>query len=211
MLRRDYEIMKTSVVVTLAVVVLIAAILIAWYFQKHIRFAKGKYGKQTVKSILQRFALSHNYKLLENVQISCNGQTQTIDFVLVGFFGLMFVSALQGQGDFYGDFKEPRWTFVDEDNNKKVRFNNPVLEMDKKLDLFRKLMAQKKVYNLKIDPAVVVVGTKSETPLYLSHVREENIVMTVDEFKKFLLKEKFEKDNDLDVEEITKLLQNLHD
>ena len=83
--------------------------------------------------------------------------------------------------------------------------------MDKKLDLFRKLMAQKKVYNLKIDPAVVVVGTKSETPLYLSHVREENIVRTVDEFKKFLLKEKFEKDNDLDVEEITKLLQNLHD
>ena len=73
------------------------------------------------------------------------------------------------------------------------------------------LMAQKKVKNLKIDPAVVVVGTKSETPLYLSHVREENIVMTVDEFKKFLLKEKFEKDNDLDVEEITKLLQNLHD
>ncbi len=200
--------MKTSVIAAIAVVVLVAIAALVWYLQKQVRFAKGKYGKQTVKSILQRFALSHNYKLLENVQMQLDGQTQTIDFVLVGFFGLIFVSALQGEGDFYGDFKEPRWTFVDEEN--KVRFDNPVLEMDKKLDLFRRIMAQKKVYNLKIDSAVVVVGSKADTPLYLSNVRDENIVMSVDEFKKFLLKEKFEKDNDLDIEETINLLKNLH-
>lgn len=200
--------MKTSVIAAIAVVVLVAIAALVWYLQKQVRFAKGKYGKQTVKSILQRFALSHNYKVLENVQMQLDGQTQTIDFVLVGFFGLIFVSALQGEGDFYGDFKEPRWTFVDEEN--KVRFDNPVLEMDKKLDLFRRIMAQKKVYNLKIDSAVVVVGSKADTPLYLSNVRDENIVMSVDEFKKFLLKEKFEKDNDLDIEETINLLKNLH-
>ena len=106
--------------------------------------------------------------------------------MLVGFFGLLFVSALQGEGDFYGDLKEPRWSFVDADHDRKVRFDNPVLEMDKKVDLFRRLMSQKKVYNLKIDTAVVVVGTKSEVPMYLSHMGEENIVMTVKDFKRFL-------------------------
>ena len=87
---------------------------------------------KTVKSILNRYAISRNYKVLENVQLQLDGKTQTIDFVLVGFFGLLFVSALQGEGDFYGDLKEPRWSFVDADHDRKVRFDNPVLEMDKK-------------------------------------------------------------------------------
>ncbi len=46
--------------------------------------------------------------------------------------------------------------------------------------------------------------------MYLSHMREENIVMTVKEFKRFLEKEKFEKDNNVDVEEIAKLLDGLN-
>ena len=47
--------------------------------------------------------------------LNYEGKTQTIDFVLVRLFGLLFVSALQGKGDFYGDLKEPRWSFVDDE------------------------------------------------------------------------------------------------
>lgn len=193
----------------LVIVVVVAAVIVAWYLQKNIRFSKGNYGKSAVKSALHRYALTHNYKVLENVQMQLDGQTQTIDYVLVGFFGLLFVSALQGKGDFYGDFKEPRWTFVDDE--KKVRFDNPVLEMDKKLEMFRRLMAQKKVYNIKVDSAVVISSTKSDIPMYLSHVRDENIVMSLKEFKKFLGAEKFEKDNGLDVEKICDVLSHLAD
>ena len=176
--------MNPSIIAMLVIVVVVAAVIVAWYLQKNIRFSKGNYGKSAVKSALHRYALTHNYKVLENVQMQLDGQTQTIDYVLVGFFGLLFVSALQGKGDFYGDFKEPRWTFVDDE--KKVRFDNPVLEMDKKLEMFRRLMAQKKVYNIKVDSAVVISSTKSDIPMYLSHVRDENIVMSLKEFKKFL-------------------------
>ena len=171
--------MQTSLIVIVVIAAVIAVAIAAWYLRKSLLFSKGTYGKQTVKSILKRYALSRNYKVLENVTLNHEGKTQTIDFVLVGFFGLLFVSALQGKGDFYGDLKEPRWSFVDDE--KKVRFDNPVLEMDKKIELFRRLMAQKKVYNLKVDSAVVIVGTKSDVPMYLSHMREENIVMTVKE------------------------------
>ena len=177
--------MQTSLIVIVVIAAVIAVAIAAWYLRKSLLFSKGTYGKQTVKSILKRYALSRNYKVLENVTLNYEGKTQTIDFVLVGFFGL----------------------FVDDE--KKVRFDNPVLEMDKKIELFRRLMAQKKVYNLKVDSAVVIVGTKSDVPMYLSHMREENIVMTVKEFKRFLEKEKFEKDNNVDVEEIAKLLNSL--
>lgn len=200
--------MNNSVIILIAVVAFCAAVFIAWYLMKNLRFTKGNYGKQTVKSILKRFAFPRKYKVLENVSMELDGKTQTIDFVMVGEFGLLFVSALQGKGDFYGDFTEEYWSFVD--NEKKVRFLNPVKEMDKKLDMFRRLMAKKKVYNLKIESAVVIVGSKADAPMYLSHVGKENIVMTVNQFKKLLQKEKFEQDNNIDVAAVTDVLSNLH-
>lgn len=199
--------MNNSVIILIAVVAFCAAVFIAWYLMKNLRFTKGNYGKQTVKSILKRFAFPRKYKVLENVSMELDGKTQTIDFVMVGEFGLLFVSALQGKGDFYGDFTEEYWSFVD--NEKKVRFLNPVKEMDKKLDMFRRLMAKKKVYNLKIESAVVIVGSKADAPMYLSHVGKENIVMTVNQFKKLLEKEKFEQDNNIDVAAVTDVLSNL--
>lgn len=200
--------MNNSVIILIVVVAFCAAVFIAWYLMKNLRFTKGNYGKQTVKSILKRFAFPRKYKVLENVSMELDGKTQTIDFVMVGEFGLLFVSALQGKGDFYGDFTEEYWSFVD--NEKKVRFLNPVKEMDKKLDMFRRLMAKKKVYNLKIESAVVIVGSKADAPMYLSHVGKENIVMTVNQFKKLLEKEKFEQDNNIDVAAVTDVLSNLH-
>lgn len=200
--------MNNSVIILIAVVAFCAAVFIAWYLMKNLRFTKGNYGKQTVKSILKRFAFPRKYKVLENVSMELDGKTQTIDFVMVGEFGLLFVSALQGKGDFYGDFTEEYWSFVD--NEKKVRFLNPVKEMDKKLDMFRRLMAKKKVYNLKIESAVVIVGSKADAPMYLSHVGKENIVMTVNQFKKLLEREKFEQDNNIDVAAVTDVLSNLH-
>lgn len=200
--------MNNSVIILIAVVAFCAAVFIAWYLMKNLRFTKGNYGKQTVKSILKRFAFPRKYKVLENVSMELDGKTQTIDFVMVGEFGLLFVSALQGKGDFYGDFTEEYWSFVD--NEKKVRFLNPVKEMDKKLNMFRRLMAKKKVYNLKIESAVVIVGSKADAPMYLSHVGKENIVMTVNQFKKLLEKEKFEQDNNIDVAAVTDVLSNLH-
>lgn len=200
--------MNNSVIILIAVVAFCAAVFIAWYLMKNLRFTKGNYGKQTVKSILKRFAFPRKYKVLENVSMELDGKTQTIDFVMVGEFGLLFVSALQGKGDFYGDFTEEYWSFVD--NEKKVRFLNPVKEMDKKLDMFRRLMAKKKVYNLKIESAVVIVGSKADAPMYLSHVGKENIVMTVNQFKKLLEKEKFEQDNNINVAAVTDVLSNLH-
>ena len=200
--------MNNSVIILIAVVAFCAAVFIAWYLMKNLRFTKGNYGKQTVKSILKRFAFPRKYKVLENVSMELDGKTQTIDFVMVGEFGLLFVSALQGKGDFYGDFTEEYWSFVD--NEKKVRFLNPVKEMDKKLDMFRRLMAKKKVYNLKIESAVVIVGSKADAPMYLSHVGKENIVMTVNQFKKLLEKEKFEQDNNIDVAAVIDVLSNLH-
>lgn len=199
--------MSSNLIITCILVALVAAVVVAWYLGKSVRFSKGNYGKKTVKSVLRRYAATHNFKLLENVEMELDSSSQTIDFVLVGFFGLIFVSALQGKGDFYGDFKEEKWTFVDEEQ--RIRFNNPVIEMDKKLEMFRRIIAQKKVYNLKVDTAIVVVSTKTDVPMYLSNVRENNPVMNVEQFRKMLGNEKYELDNNVDMDTVCKVLREL--
>ena len=95
------------------------------------------------------------------------------------------------------------------DEEQRIRFNNPVIEMDKKLEMFRRIIAQKKVYNLKVDTAIVVVSTKTDVPMYLSNVRENNPVMNVEQFRKMLGNEKYELDNNVDVDTVCKVLREL--
>ena len=73
--------MKTSIFAVIAVVLVALAVVLLWYLRKSMLFSKGNYGKKTVKSILNRYAISRNYKVLENVQLQLDGKTQTIDFV----------------------------------------------------------------------------------------------------------------------------------
>ena len=60
--------MKTSIFAVIAVVLVALAVVLLWYLRKSMLFSKGNYGKKTVKSILNRYAISRNYKVLENVQ-----------------------------------------------------------------------------------------------------------------------------------------------
>ena len=69
--------MQTSLSVIVVIAAVIAVAIAAWYLRKSLLFSKGTYGKQTVKSILKRYALSRNYKVLENVPLNYEGKTQT--------------------------------------------------------------------------------------------------------------------------------------
>ena len=73
--------MNNSVIILIAVVAFCAAVFIAWYLMKNLRFTKGNYGKQTVKSILKRFAFPRKYKVLENVSMELDGKTQTLSLI----------------------------------------------------------------------------------------------------------------------------------
>ena len=69
--------MKTSIFAVIAVVLVALAVVLLWYLRKSMLFSKGNYGKKTVKSILNRYAISRNYKVLENVQLQLDGMLTT--------------------------------------------------------------------------------------------------------------------------------------
>ena len=55
----------------------------------------------------------------------------------------------------------------------------------------------------------MVVSTKTDVPMYLSNVRENNPVMNVEQFRKMLGNEKYERDNNVDVDAVCKVLREL--
>ena len=59
--------MSSNLIITCILVALVAAVVVAWYLGKSVRFSKGNYGKKTVKSDLRRYAATHNFKLMEKV------------------------------------------------------------------------------------------------------------------------------------------------
>ena len=105
--------MQTSLIVIVVIAAVIAIAIAAWYLRKSLLFSKGTYGKQTVKSILKRYALSRNYKVLENVTLNYEGKIQTIDFVLVGFSGCCLSRRCRARATFTATSKSPAgalWT-----------------------------------------------------------------------------------------------------
>lgn len=200
--------MKEYLVICLILLAVVAALLAGYYIWLSMCFTKGTYGKNKIGGLLRRYSLSRNFKVLDDVTMSNGGQTVTVDHVMVGFFGILFVTVLQGKGEFYGDLKEKKWTFSD--NGKKVSFDNPVLANQEKIELFRRIMSQKKIYNLPIEAVVTVVGFGKQTPIYLTNAANENTVFSVKAFRKYLNNVKFEKDNNLDVEELAKVIRGLN-
>ena len=62
-----------------------------------------------VSKCLNKFAAPRKFRVLDNVEIEGKNGKCTIDHVLVGYFGVLFVNDLTLQGDYTGNLVEGNW------------------------------------------------------------------------------------------------------
>lgn len=175
------------------------------YLMKSSAYKKGIYGKKVVNKALKKFASIREMTVLSDVAVKNADRTILFDHVLVGYFGVLFVQTIQGKGSFYGDSKEPVWTFTDE--KQKVTFKNPLTEMEEKVEQFREVLAKNKIYNVSIESAVTVVSLGEEPKMYLSNIPDSANILLEKELMPLLRKERFEKDNQIDPKAILALFE----
>ena len=189
--------------------IFIACILIslAFYLYRSSFFRKGEYGKHFVSKALKRYASPRGMTVLSDVSISNGNENAHFDHVLIGYFGVLFVQSIQGAGSFWGDGKQDTWAFSDEKSKTKLLFKNPFDEMNAKLSIFRSVLAQNKQYKVPIDSAVVIVTLGDAPRMYLSNIKDSDTIMLDSQLSAFLRDERFEKDNGVDVEAVSKLFQ----
>ena len=199
--------MSNPIIFSLVILlVLLATCSVVVYFSRKASYNKGEYGKQTVHSALVRYASPRKMTVLQDVSLSDGGKTMKFDHVLIGYFGVLFLQSIQGEGSFWGDGKEDTWAFTNS-KSEKILFRNPLDEMEERIKFFRRVLSQNKIYNVPVDGSVVIVTLGKESKLYLSNIRDSGSLIMEKELSDLLRQEKWEKDNGVDADAVKALFK----
>lgn len=180
--------------------VAIAFLLILWLIK---RSTNPNVCKKKVTGILKRFAGIRQFKVLTDLDLAFEGQTAHFDQVLIGFYGISFVTCMGESAAYYGQERDAEWSRVS-DGNKKIVFPNPLLAGEKGIDTVRRIFSKNNVYNIQMEHLLVFAGARKKTEVY---VRSSVPVLKRKELGQLLDKVKYQKDNSVDVEKLAGLLQ----
>lgn len=186
------------VYITLGLILLIF-LLVLWLIK---RSADPKVNARKVGGTLRRFASLRQYAVLENVNLTHGEETAHFDYALVSFFGVLWFSVIGDVAAIYGQAKDQKWTIVDKDKRRTIP--NPVATGEKAMETVRKVFAENKIYNTKMEHFVVFAGGGKKTEIYVT--APEQAVKRAD-LVKLIGSSKYDKDNDLDVKTLAAFLK----
>lgn len=180
----------------------IALAVCGWLLYRFFQYRAGKLGKMKVQGVLKRFGVIRNYKILEDVHLSFQGKTADIDHMLIGFFGILFVSTVNDTAEYYGDAKGADWTKVID--QKRVKMENLMQKNIRNIDVVRMIFSKNGMYNIHMEGVTVFCGGSKKTLIGITGAQS---LMTLKQFKAYITKTKFEKDNNVDVPALTELIE----
>jgi len=135
--------------------------------------------------------------VLENVTVN----EHHFDYIMVGVFGILSVCFFDKKGELYGNESDENFILVDKKKNRE-KAENLIKKAKKDVEVLRALISKEKIYNLKIDGAIVVDDKKCQT----FFTSPDLPLVKLSAFSKFLNQEKFDVDNKADADKIVSLL-----
>lgn len=208
-----FELLDPSTIV-LAIIAIIALVgVIIWFYHQNAHRGQdtGSKGHKRVSGVLRSYARLRSFKVLDNVVLpaASGSGTVTIDHVLVGFFGLLFVTDLTLDGDYYGSVKEATWSCTTRQNadgttlaEKVASLTNPLITNDRAREAALRVFSKNNIYNLRIES--MAVAASSASVFYISG--GEGKVTPLGKLRQVLDSTRFDLDNGVDVEKIANVL-----
>lgn len=145
------------------------------------------------QSILKRFSLLREYKVVSNLELTVDGEKIEIDHLLIGEFGVLNLCTINKKGDLYGNENDEIFALVDKKLNRE-QIPNLSKKAQKNEQALRKIFAKEKVYNVKMD-SVVVIEHSGCNPMISSPAVP---ILKIPELKKHLNCGKYDLDNKAD-------------
>ena len=142
--------------------------------------------------ITRRFAALHQYQVIAPAQLAKDGKFADLDFILVGWFGLLCVKCIGLGGQIYGSLEDEMWLQLDGD--KRVSFANPMRAAEADTRLVRDTLFAAKLRSIPVE--TVCVFTNKSAALMLPRTTGH---YTVKEFKALLDKSKYDQDKGVDI------------
>lgn len=142
--------------------------------------------------VTRRFAALHQYQVIAPAQLAKDGKFADLDFILVGWFGLLCVKCIGLGGQIYGSLEDEMWLQLDGD--KRVSFANPMRAAEADTRLVRDTLFAAKLRNIGVE--TVCVFTNKSATLMLPRTTGH---YTVKEFRALLDKSKYDQDKGVDI------------
>ena len=159
--------------------------------------------QKDVKKILKGFSGIRRYKVLNDVTLSYKGKTAHIDCMMVGYFGILFVNAVDiKKAQLFGSEYEEKWAIVDK--NDKRRINNIYKETVQFNAFLRDVFSNESIYSIPFENAICI-KCKDDVKQINANVNAMNI-LTPKQLKKYIRRVKFEKDLGVDVDRIVQCI-----
>lgn len=195
---------NTWVLWVLALVALTVIIFLIRFITWRRAVQQGRHVHNKVDGILKKYGLLRNFKVLRNVTISYGNRSAVAEHVLIGFFGILFLTARGETADFYGERRPGDWLMIQKKKSGDVKhkIENPIQHNEEVMSITRELLGHSGVYNTPMEGLVIFSGRPKKTTIYCA----DNTVKRLKDLKSYLNKAKFDKDNNLDVPKIEKIL-----
>lgn len=143
-------------------------------------------------SAAKRFAMSRQFTVISPANIAKDGKFADVDFIVVGYFGVLGVKCVGLGGEIYGSANDAMWLQVAGD--KRNSFENPMLTVQKDARTIRDTLFAANLKNIPVE--TIVVFTNKKTSLAIPRTTGH---LTVKDFKRYLDKDKFDQDKGLDI------------
>lgn len=158
-------------------------------------------GKEAIVRMLNRYAATHEYQVIEPVCLTGSHGTTDLDALLVGWFGILGVKCLGYGGDIYGSLEEEDW--VQTVNGVRRSFVNPMTRAQQSARVIRDVLFDANIKNTPVETLVVFTRKNAQLmlPRSTGHYTEKS-------FAAYLKSMHFEEDKNVQVKELAQLLRS---
>lgn len=148
-------------------------------------------------SLFKRFSILREYKVISKLSVEVENKKYTFDELLIGEFGVLCAVTFNKKGDLYGNENDENFVLIDKKMRREI-CENLIKKAQKGEMILRKIFANEKVYNVKIDNIAVIENQFCQR---MVSVQKGNL-LDLKETKKYLNSGKFDLDNKTDKDKI---------
>lgn len=161
--------------------------------------------KKEISRVLRTMAPLREWKVLDGVTLSDKEGQVTADHLVIGPFGVLALTDIHRQGGYYGDLRDAEWVIStggeDKPETLRMRVPSPVKNNQRFVAALRTVLTKAEVYNIQVDALCPVTQTRIE--VYVTGAN--NLVVGVGKLRETLNRQKFQKDNGVDIDQLAAL------
>lgn len=192
----------------LTISLMLAAALLAWvccsYF---IRTRRSESTRKSIGKTLRTMAPLREWRILDNVTLGDKKGEVTADHLVIGPFGVLVLTDLHRQGNYYGELRDEEWVISTGGENQvetlRVRVPSPVKNNERFVAALRARLTAGEIYNIQVDALCPLTQPKIE--VYVTGAGA--LTVPAGRLREVLGRQKYQKDNGVDTGRIADLLR----